>query len=117
MFMMELTLRAGLFPGGSRGEDPICGDPAEGLRQGCIPSLLRGPPGNGRGVEYPPPGVALLPQRFLNAYHVDTARGWGAYGWRPGDFIKHFAGCPWQEPFCLELMAELVEGPGAPAAP
>lgn len=53
-----------------------------------------------------PPEVAFVHQAHLNAFVSPASRDWSAYEWRPGDFVRHFAGCPWQEKHCLNLMQE-----------
>jgi len=53
-----------------------------------------------------PPEVALVHQAHLNAFVPPASNDWSAHEWRPGDFVRHFAGCPWQEPHCLDLMKE-----------
>ena len=60
-------------------------------------------------LQYPPAGVVLVHQGHLNAYHEGTARSWNTYAWTKGDFIKHFAGCPSSETFCLDLMTQTVD--------
>lgn len=55
-----------------------------------------------------PPEVALVHQAHLNAFVPPASRDWSAYEWQPGDFVRHFAGCPWQEAHCLGLMRETV---------
>eukprot|EP00927_Polykrikos_kofoidii_P005033 TRINITY_DN11999_c0_g1_i2.p1 TRINITY_DN11999_c0_g1~~TRINITY_DN11999_c0_g1_i2.p1 ORF type:complete len:449 (-),score=64.46 TRINITY_DN11999_c0_g1_i2:75-1421(-) len=51
-----------------------------------------------------PPHIAPVHQSHLNAYHQGTADSWHAYAWKPGDFIIHYAGCPWDETFCWDKM-------------
>ncbi|CAK9106864.1 6-mannosyltransferase MNN10 (Bud emergence delay protein 1) (Mannan polymerase II complex MNN10 subunit) (M-Pol II subunit MNN10) [Durusdinium trenchii] len=53
-----------------------------------------------------PPEVALVHQAHLNAFVPPASNDWSAHEWRKGDFIRHFAGCPWQESHCLDLMRE-----------
>lgn len=53
-----------------------------------------------------PAEVALVHQAHLNAFVPPASRDWSAYEWRPGDFVRHFAGCPWQEKPCVALMRE-----------
>eukprot|EP00931_Biecheleriopsis_adriatica_P120020 TRINITY_DN95172_c0_g1_i1.p1 TRINITY_DN95172_c0_g1~~TRINITY_DN95172_c0_g1_i1.p1 ORF type:complete len:368 (-),score=70.59 TRINITY_DN95172_c0_g1_i1:41-1144(-) len=53
-----------------------------------------------------PPEVVLTHQAHLNAFVPPASRDWSAYEWQPGDFVRHFAGCPWQEAHCLGLMRE-----------
>lgn len=36
-------------------------------------------------------------QAHFNAFVPPASVDWMAYEWRPGDFVRHFAGCPWQE--------------------
>ena len=52
----------------------------------------------------PPAEIARVPQSVLNAYHSGTAESWRAYAWQPGDFVLHFAGCPYIEDECREKM-------------
>ncbi|CAE7539754.1 MNN10 [Symbiodinium sp. CCMP2456] len=56
-----------------------------------------------------PPEVALVHQAHLNAYVPPASTDWSAHEWREGDFVRHFAGCPWQEPHCLGLMRETAK--------
>lgn len=63
-------------------------------------------------VEYPPKGVKLVHQSHLNAFHEGSARSWNTYAWTAGDFVKHFAGCPWEEQYCLGLMSDTVNAVG-----
>ena len=37
-------------------------------------------------------------QAHLNAFVPPASNDWSAHEWRRGDFVRHFAGCPWQEP-------------------
>merc|ERR1719401_2363385 len=53
-----------------------------------------------------PAQVAFVHQAHMNAFVPPASRDWSAYEWRPGDFVRHFAGCPWQEAHCLGLMQE-----------
>ncbi|CAE8585883.1 unnamed protein product [Polarella glacialis] len=53
-----------------------------------------------------PPEVAFVHQARLNGFVPPASRDWSAYEWQPGDFVRHFAGCPWQEGHCLGLMHE-----------
>ncbi|CAE8678835.1 unnamed protein product [Polarella glacialis] len=53
-----------------------------------------------------PPEVAFVHQAHLNGFVPPASRDWSAYEWQPGDFVRHFAGCPWQEGHCLGLMRE-----------
>lgn len=55
-----------------------------------------------------PPEVIFLHQKHFNAFVQPAAKDWQAYEWQPGDYIKHFAGCPWQEKPCLDKMYETV---------
>ena len=67
--------------------------------------------------------MGTAPQAHLNAFVPPASRDWSAHEWREGDFVRHFAGCPWQdlgvlfsmafvtahlaqEPHCLGLMQE-----------
>lgn len=59
-------------------------------------------------VLYPPAGVMLVHQANLNAFHEGSAKSWGTYAWQAGDFVKHFAGCPQEEVYCLDLMRQTV---------
>ncbi len=59
-------------------------------------------------VAYPPSGIAFVHQGHLNAYHEGTAKSWETYAWTRGDFIKHFAGCPFEESYCASLMLETI---------
>lgn len=56
-----------------------------------------------------PAEVALVHQAHLNAYVPPASTDWSAHEWREGDFVRHFAGCPWQEPHCLGLMRETAK--------
>jgi len=59
-----------------------------------------------------PEEVALVHQRHLNAYHSGTADSWHAYGWKPGDFVIHYAGCPWDQEPCwkkMQVSARVIE--------
>ena len=38
-----------------------------------------------------------MPQAHLNAFVPPASNDWSAHEWRPGDFVRHFAGCPWQD--------------------
>eukprot|EP00927_Polykrikos_kofoidii_P005032 TRINITY_DN11999_c0_g1_i1.p1 TRINITY_DN11999_c0_g1~~TRINITY_DN11999_c0_g1_i1.p1 ORF type:complete len:444 (-),score=67.53 TRINITY_DN11999_c0_g1_i1:415-1746(-) len=60
-----------------------------------------------------PPHIAPVHQSHLNAYHQGTADSWHAYAWKPGDFIIHYAGCPWDEASCWDQMvisAHIIDG-------
>eukprot|EP00435_Cladocopium_sp_Y103_P045527 s2560_g13.t1 len=72
------------------------------------PSLLpKVPDRNSVASDYSlPPEVALVHQAHLNAFVPPASNDWSAHEWRPGDFVRHFAGCPWQEAHCLGLMRE-----------
>ncbi len=61
-----------------------------------------------------PPEVAFVHQAHLNAFVPPASRDWFAYEWQPGDFVRHFAGCPWQEKHCLGLMEETARLMGPP---
>lgn len=52
--------------------------------------------------------VRLIHQAHFNAFVPPASRDWMAHEWQPGDFVRHFAGCPWQEPTCLQMMQETV---------
>ena len=41
--------------------------------------------------------TASLPKAHLNAYVPPASTDWSAHEWREGDFVRHFAGCPWQD--------------------
>ena len=56
-----------------------------------------------------PTEVGFVHQKHLNAFVPPASRDWLAYEWQPGDFIRHFAGCPWQEKPCYEMMAETAQ--------
>eukprot|EP00929_Paragymnodinium_shiwhaense_P080922 TRINITY_DN42247_c0_g2_i3.p1 TRINITY_DN42247_c0_g2~~TRINITY_DN42247_c0_g2_i3.p1 ORF type:complete len:174 (-),score=26.60 TRINITY_DN42247_c0_g2_i3:9-500(-) len=51
-----------------------------------------------------PDHIAPVHQSHLNAYHSGTAESWHAYAWQPGDYVIHYAGCPWDESACWEKM-------------
>merc|ERR1712107_112806 len=51
-----------------------------------------------------PQHIAPVHQSHLNAYHSGTAESWNAYAWQPGDYVIHYAGCPWDEKFCWDKM-------------
>lgn len=53
-----------------------------------------------------PPEVALVHQAHMNGFVPPASTDWSAYEWQPGDFVRHFAGCPWQEQHCLTMMRE-----------
>lgn len=44
----------------------------------------------------------------FNAFVPPASVDWMAYEWRPGDFIRHFAGCPWQETQPRKVGAEFL---------
>lgn len=59
----------------------------------------------------PPEHIAPVHQSHLNAYHEGTATSWNAYAWQPGDYIIHYAGCPWDMDPCwskMEVSARLI---------
>lgn len=59
-----------------------------------------------------PAHISLVHQSHLNAYHSGTAESWNAYGWQPGDYIVHYAGCPWDMKPCwekMEVSAHVIE--------
>ncbi|CAD7950429.1 unnamed protein product [Amoebophrya sp. A25] len=56
-----------------------------------------------------PPEVVFLHQKHLNAFVPPASKDWGGYEWQPGDFARHFAGCPWQEKPCLDMMYQTME--------
>ena len=56
-----------------------------------------------------PPQVTFMHQRHLNAFVPPASKDWQAYEWQPGDFIRHFAGCPWQEKVCLDMFHATLE--------
>jgi len=71
-----------------------------------------GPGSTSKVVVGPPPQVAPVHQSHLNAYHSGTADSWNAYAWRPGDFVIHYAGCPWDEALCfakMQISAHVIE--------
>jgi galactosyl transferase GMA12/MNN10 family len=51
-----------------------------------------------------PKEITFVHQSMLNSYVQPAAKDWGGWEWRQGDFIKHYAGCPWQEKVCLDAM-------------
>jgi len=55
-----------------------------------------------------PSEVAFVHQAHMNGFVPPASKDWSAYEWQPGDFVRHFAGCPWQEQHCLQLMQETV---------
>lgn len=60
-----------------------------------------------------PSHIALVHQSHLNAYPSGTAESWNAYGWVPGDYVIHYAGCPWDMQPCWEKMqvsARVLDG-------
>ncbi|CEM04496.1 unnamed protein product [Vitrella brassicaformis CCMP3155] len=56
-----------------------------------------------------PTQVRFVHQSHLNAYLPSVGEAWHGYGWQKGDFIKHFAGCPWDQQVCMEDMMTIVE--------
>jgi len=52
-----------------------------------------------------PSEIAMIHQSHFNAYHSGTAESWHAYAWQPGDYIIHYAGCPWDVEFCWNKIA------------
>lgn len=70
--------------------------------------LLRSGMLKGGPVRYPPAHVQFVHQANLNAFHEGSARSWNTYAWTPGDYVKHFAGCPAEEDYCLGLMNTTV---------
>ncbi|CAK0838686.1 unnamed protein product [Prorocentrum cordatum] len=62
-----------------------------------------------------PPQVRLIHQAHFNAFVPPASTDWMAYEWRPGDFVRHFAGCPWQEPPCLRMMEQTALVAALPA--
>ena len=40
----------------------------------------------------------------FNAFVPPASVDWMAHEWRPSNFVRHFAGCPWQEQPCLQMM-------------
>ena len=56
-----------------------------------------------------PPEVVFLHQAHFNAFVPPASKDWQAYEWQPGDYIRHFAGCPWQEKPCLDKMYETAD--------
>lgn len=79
---------------------------SEMLRPGVL-ELEVGSQGQPRDFHLPPE-VALVHQAHINAFVPPASRDWSAYEWQPGDYVRHFAGCPWQEEHCLRLMRETV---------
>ncbi|CAE7516175.1 MNN10 [Symbiodinium natans] len=56
-----------------------------------------------------PPEVRLVHQAHFNAFVPPASVDWMAHEWRPSNFVRHFAGCPWQEQPCLQMMVETAE--------
>ncbi|CAJ1418968.1 unnamed protein product [Effrenium voratum] len=56
-----------------------------------------------------PREVRLVHQAHFNAFVPPASVDWMAHEWRAGDFVRHFAGCPWQEQPCLDMMLETAE--------
>lgn len=84
---------------------PVAWDQSMFFWEILMPGLLQADAAAG-GVDFQlPPEVALVHQAHLNAFVPPASRDWHAYEWRPGDFVKHFAGCPYQERDCAEMMA------------
>lgn len=80
----------------------------EMLRTGLLELFV--PPGLDVPADFQfPREVALVHQAHLNAFVPPASRDWSAYEWQPGDVVRHFAGCPWQEEHCLRLMHETAE--------
>lgn len=74
-----------------------------------MPSLLDGAAArSGRDFALPRE-VCLVHQAHLNAFVPPASRDWHAYEWRPGDFVRHFAGCRVQEAQCYQMMAETAQ--------
>mmetsp|Transcript_47278 Transcript_47278/g.107192 ORF Transcript_47278/g.107192 Transcript_47278/m.107192 type:complete len:277 (-) Transcript_47278:83-913(-) len=75
------------------------------LVNGDITGVLKA--GAGRDFQHIPQ-VAYIHQSQFNAFVKPASTDWLAYEWQVGDFIRHFAGCPWQEKPCLDMMHETV---------
>jgi len=56
-----------------------------------------------------PSEIRLVHQAQFNAFVPPASVDWMAYEWKPGDFVRHFAGCPWQEQPCLDMMLETAQ--------
>jgi len=59
-----------------------------------------------------PEHIAPIHQSHFNAYHSGTAESWHAYGWKPGDYVIHYAGCPWDKQPCwdkMQVSAKVIE--------
>ena len=50
-------------------------------------------------------------EAHLNAYVPPASRDWSAHEWREGDFVRHFAGCPWQDSALVRASATLEHKP------
>mmetsp|Transcript_15767 Transcript_15767/g.37054 ORF Transcript_15767/g.37054 Transcript_15767/m.37054 type:complete len:213 (-) Transcript_15767:180-818(-) len=64
-----------------------------------------------------PSPVRFVHQAHFNAFVPPASVDWHAYEWQQGDFVRHFAGCPWQEKHCLRLMQETAELARPPPPP
>ncbi|CAE7253570.1 MNN10 [Symbiodinium pilosum] len=53
-----------------------------------------------------PPEVRLVHQAHFNAFVPPASVDWMAHEWQPSNFVRHFAGCPWQEQPCLQMMMD-----------
>eukprot|EP00747_Dinoflagellata_sp_TGD_P221492 gnl/TRDRNA2_/TRDRNA2_93315_c0_seq2.p1 gnl/TRDRNA2_/TRDRNA2_93315_c0~~gnl/TRDRNA2_/TRDRNA2_93315_c0_seq2.p1 ORF type:complete len:428 (+),score=64.02 gnl/TRDRNA2_/TRDRNA2_93315_c0_seq2:63-1346(+) len=56
-----------------------------------------------------PDKIAFVHQAHLNAFVPPASTDWHAYEWQSGDFICHFAGCPFQESECHAKMVQIAE--------
>eukprot|EP00439_Symbiodinium_sp_Y106_P064120 s1299_g10.t1 len=56
-----------------------------------------------------PTEVRLVHQAHFNAFVPPASVDWMAHEWQPSNFVRHFAGCPWQEQPCLQMMMETAE--------
>jgi len=55
------------------------------------------------------PEVVLVHQAHLNAFVPPASHDWQAYEWQRGDFICHFAGCPFREPECEMMIMQAAQ--------
>ena len=53
----------------------------------------------------PTPTPSTLEAHF-NAFVPPASVDWMAHEWQPSNFVRHFAGCPWQEQPCLQMMMD-----------
>jgi len=56
-----------------------------------------------------PPEVAFVHQAHINAFAPPASTDWHAYEWQPGDVVRHFAGCPYHERECHDMMVQTAE--------